>query len=123
MFEAELGGNPFARFAVARLPEAGGGSGIVAYVCFWIVFEELRLMNLAVDPAWRRRGLATALVRHALREGAKQGTVRATLEVRASNAAARSLYEKLGFRETARRASYYTNPVEDAVLMETPISG
>lgn len=122
MFEAELEGNPFGHFFTAHLIQGGGGpeepGGIAGYICFWVVFEELRLMNLAVDPSVRRQGIATQLVRYALAVGRDRGAVRADLEVRVSNAAARHLYERLGFRQIALRAKYYANPTEDAVLME-----
>jgi [ribosomal protein S18]-alanine N-acetyltransferase len=114
-FEADLNENPFSRFYVARLdacPEP------VGYVCFWIVFEELRLMNLAVTPSLRRRGIGRALLGRALLLGQNQGARRALLEVRASNAAALALYRETGFVQKGIRTKYYINPVEDAVLME-----
>lgn len=117
MFEAELQ-NPFSRLIAARLPEAGGPGAIVGYLCVWIVFEELRVMNLAVDVGHRRRGVAKALILHALSLARERGAERAVLEVRASNHAARRLYEGLGFRQVALRTGYYANPVEDAVLMQ-----
>jgi len=82
------------------------------------VFEELRLMNLAVEAGSRRRGIAKELVLHALSLARDRGAERAVLEVRASNHAARRLYEGLGFRQVAVRARYYTDPIEDAVLMQ-----
>lgn len=114
MMEAELTGNPFARFRVAQ--DAGGR--IVGYHCFWIVFEELRLMNVAVCESMRRRGVARALVTEALRMGLAEGATRAVLEVRASNEAALALYGRLGFVPVGTRRRYYVNPKEDAVLME-----
>lgn len=119
MFEAELTGNQFARFLVARQrdPETMTLT-TVGYLCCWVVFEEIRLMNLAVMDFVRRRGIATQLVTRALQAGQAQGAVRAVLEVRASNRPALALYEKLGFRRVATRAKYYSNPIEDAVLME-----
>jgi ribosomal-protein-alanine N-acetyltransferase len=117
MFEAELN-NQFSRLVVARSTEGGREGEIAGYLCLWIVFEELRLMNLAVEAGSRRRGLAKALVLHAASLAHAQGAERAVLEVRASNEAARRLYEGLGFRETAVRAKYYTDPIEDAVLMQ-----
>lgn len=114
MLEAELAGNPFARFLVAQ-DQTGT---IVGYHCFWIVFEELRLMNVAVCEAMRRKGIARTLVTEALRMGLDQAATRAVLEVRASNQAAHSLYRQLGFKEVSTRRRYYANPVEDAVLME-----
>ena len=60
MLEAELSGNPFAYFLVAkRVPQSEVGSvSIVGYLCFWVVFEEVRLMNLAVIESMRRKGVA-----------------------------------------------------------------
>lgn len=118
MFEAELEGNPFSRLLLARAaPDGDGAPETVGYIGFWIVFEELRVMNLAVAPAARRRGIARALVRRALDEGVEGGATRAVLEVRASNEAAKRLYEAEGFTAYAVRATYYRDPIEDALLM------
>ncbi len=120
MLQAELVGNPFASVFVVRTNE---GSGVLGYICYWVMFEELRLMNLAVDPSARRQGVATALVRHGLRDGERRGVKRAVLEVRASNESALALYEGFGFKRTAVRPDYYSNPREDAILMElSPIA-
>ncbi len=78
MFLGELHGNAFATNLVLRAGEAGFGEGVGAGallgdIMFWMVFEELHLMNLAVRPEVRRRGLGTALVRHALTAGAAPG--------------------------------------------------
>ncbi len=123
MLAAELSGNPFAHFLLAKCPDPLSGSFvIVGYFCFWIVFEEVRLMNLAVLVPFRRQGVATRLVCWALRTGLERGANRAMLEVRASNQEALTLYDRLGFLRTATRTRYYTNPDEDAVLMEmTPL--
>ena len=120
MLEAELTGNQFAHFLVAMDQENAGASAgmIVGYHCFWIVFEELRLMNLAVRESMRRRGIGRALVTESIRLGLAQATTRAVLEVRATNEAARTLYQRMGFVQISTRPKYYTNPVEDAVLME-----
>jgi ribosomal-protein-alanine N-acetyltransferase len=119
MFEVELSENPFGHLYVARRGGAEGPEGgLIGYVCFWVVFEEFRLMTLAVDPSLRRQGFGRALLRRAMALGRAQGATRALLEVRASNAAALGLYEQEGFRRVGIRARYYANPVEDAVLME-----
>ncbi len=121
MLEVELTSNQFAHFLVARHQEESATQAeptIIGYHCFWIVFEELRLMNLAVRESMRRRGVGRALVTEALRLGLEQAATRAVLEVRASNNPARSLYTRIGFVQISSRAHYYTNPVEDAVLME-----
>jgi ribosomal-protein-alanine N-acetyltransferase len=119
MLEAELSGNPFAHFLIVR--REGGDTSvepIVGYLCYWIVFEEVRLMNLAVIESMRHRGIARSLVATALQMGLSQAAHRAVLEVRASNQAAQRLYQGFGFSQTAIRPKYYANPEEDAVLME-----
>lgn len=124
MLEAELTGNQFAHFLVAMAQETTElpRRNIVGYHCFWIVFEELRLMNLAVRESMRGRGVGRSLAREAFGCGLAQGATRAVLEVRASNEAAQRLYRGLGFMPIGIRRQYYTNPVEDAVLMEmTPL--
>ncbi len=119
MLEAELSGNPFANFLLAKCPDPLSGSLVLAgYFCFWILFEEVRLMNLAVLPPFRRQGVATRLVCSALRTGLERGANRAMLEVRVSNQGALTLYDRLGFRRMATRTRYYANPEEDAALME-----
>lgn len=120
MLQAELVGNPFASVFVSR---TNNGGEVLGYICYWVVFEELRLMNLAVDPSARRQGIATALVRHGLQDGESRGVKRAVLEVRASNDSALALYKGFGFQRTAVRPDYYSNPREDAILMElSPIA-
>ncbi len=120
MIEAELSGNPFAHFLVAKQAPAceAGSISIVGYLCFWIVFEEVRLMNLAVIESMRRKGVARALLQQALEMGIAKAARCAVLELRASNHAAHALYRGLGFRDVTTRPTYYTNPLEDAVLME-----
>ena len=123
MFEAELLGNPFSRFLGAfchgEMPPA---KRLLGYICYWVVFDELRLMNLAVRPDHRRQGIASHLVRHAVEEGIAHGTTRALLEVRAGNRLAQKLYQTLGFQQYGRRRAYYTNPNEDAILMQLQLS-
>jgi ribosomal-protein-alanine acetyltransferase len=78
-----------------------------------LVPGEREILNLAVDPAERRKGLARGLLRDAL--GRTKGAW--FLEVRASNAAAIQLYESAGFQRAGRRPDYYDNPAEDAIVM------
>jgi [ribosomal protein S18]-alanine N-acetyltransferase len=103
---------------VTRVHVLRDEAGIVAAfsVC-WIIFDELHINTLAVAPAARRRGVATALLRAVMAEAELEGALKATLEVRASNVAALALYERLGFRVSAKRAGYYTNPPEDALIL------
>ncbi len=74
---------------------------------------ESELLNLAVDPAFRRRGIARRLVRQLTSR--HPGIV--WLEVRESNATARNLYKSLGFREAGRRPDYYPGACESAIVM------
>ena len=92
--------------------------GIVAgYVGSQTVLDAADMMNLAVSPVYRRRGIGQALV-NALVEHLRQNEVIALLlEVRVSNAPAIALYESLGFEQVGRRPKYYHNPREDALIM------
>ena len=90
---------------------------VVGFCSVWRVAEELHINNLAVKPEFRRRGAATALLKHALGEGARVGARRATLEVRRSNDAARLLYERFGFTVGGIRRGYYSKPIEDALVL------
>ncbi len=94
------------------------GSGrLIGFCSFWRVLEELHINNLAVSPEHRGAGAGTALLEGVLTAGARAGARRATLEVRRSNEPARRLYERLGFAVAGVRRAYYTNPVEDALVL------
>jgi ribosomal-protein-alanine N-acetyltransferase len=82
-----------------------------------IAADEFEILNLAVAKACRRRGIATQLVRSALENAGTAGAPRTYLEVRASNAGAIALYTRMGFRDCGRRPKYYSNPIDDAVLL------
>lgn len=92
-----------AGFLVSRTVFRGDGT----------VPSEQEILNLAVDPLYRRRGVASALLRSTLRNP----TTHFFLEVRESNAGARHLYENFGFKEVGRRLEYYSEPVETAIVM------
>jgi ribosomal-protein-alanine N-acetyltransferase len=89
----------------------------VGFCSFWRVLDELHINNLAVAPAFRRAGVATALLDRVLGDGARLGASRATLEVRRSNDPARLLYERFDFSVVGVRRAYYTKPVEDAIVL------
>lgn len=113
MYVAELEHSDVARFYIAR--DAVGEA--VGFCSCWQIIDEVHINNLAVLPEYRRAGVATALIEHALSEGAARGAHRATLEVRRSNDAALKLYERCGFSVTAVRRGYYTHPDEDALIL------
>lgn len=77
------------------------------------------LLQIAVHPAMRRRGLALEMLEHAC--AAETGASEIWLEVRAGNCAAIELYRRAGFSETGRRRRYYSNPEEDAMLLSLPL--
>ena len=77
---------------------------------------EWEVENIVVDRAVRRQGIGAALIRELAVRAKEKGALRFHLEVRASNAPAIALYQKLGFVETTRRRGYYQNPEEDAIL-------
>jgi len=116
-FEAELAGNQFSRLFVVLHPDGGLRGGVVGYICVWVVFEEVRFLNLAVHPEYRRKGMAKQLITESIQLGIHEGCCRGMLEVRSSNQPAKILYECFNFKEYATRKSYYTNPTEDAILM------
>ena len=102
---------------VARVYAVREQGALVAFCTCWLITDELHINTIAVDPARRRDGVASTLIRHVIEDAVREGAVRATLEVRASNEAARRLYARLGFGESAVRARYYSQPVEDAIVL------
>ena len=90
---------------------------VVGYIGSQTVPDESDMMNVAVHPDFRRRGIAEALVMALCADLKERGSVSLTLEVRASNDPARALYEKLGFEQVGKRPNYYRNPKEDALIL------
>jgi ribosomal-protein-alanine acetyltransferase len=97
---------------------------MAAFAITQIVLDEATLFNIAVDPAFQRRGLGRELLEHVIDEVEKRGVATLWLEVRASNAAAIALYESLGFNEATIRRNYYptVDGHEDAIVMALPLS-
>lgn len=90
---------------------------LCGYAFFRTCFPECELVHLVIAPEWRRRGAAAALLTHALAGFADQGFATCFLEVRESNEAALGLYAQAGFLQTGRRKHYYSQPVENALLL------
>ncbi len=109
---------------VARLAASGGEesprspSMVIGYICSWVVAGELQILNVTVERSFWRRGVGRALLRKAIDAGWHRGCVRATLEVRPSNTAARSLYDSLGFRVVGERPGFYAEGGEAGMIME-----
>ena len=96
---------------------AAEGETVAGYIGSQTVLDETDMMNVAVHPDFRRKGIAEALVNGLVEQLKTMGSHCLTLEVRASNAPAIALYEKLGFAEIGRRRNYYRNPREDALIL------
>lgn len=90
---------------------------VLGYVGSQTVLGETDMMNVAVAPQARRRGIAEKLILELVEQLKKRDSHCLTLEVRASNAPAIALYEKLGFFQVGRRPNYYRNPKEDALIL------
>ena len=93
------------------------GDRVAGYIGSQTVLDETDMMNVAVHPDFRRKGIAEALVNGLVDQLKTMGSRCLTLEVRASNTPAITLYEKLGFSEIGRRKNYYRNPREDALIL------
>ena len=90
---------------------------VAGYVGSQTVMDETDMMNVAVHPDHRRQGIAETLVLSLAEALKEKGSHCLTLEVRASNAPAIGLYEKLGFQQIGLRRNYYHNPKEDALIL------
>ena len=90
---------------------------IVGYVCLMSLFEEAQILDIAVAPEQRGRGVARILMDYAIYVSREKDAEVLALEVRASNTAAITLYERCGFVRTGVRKKYYEG-LDDAVLME-----
>ena len=107
---AAFGQTPFAAFGL------DSDQGVLAYISVYITADEMEVLNLAVSPELRRRGIGHRLLALALRTAAKMGMQKAVLEVRVGNTPARSLYERHGFAVAGRRPRYYADTGEDALI-------
>lgn len=90
---------------------------ICGYICVRCFEEECHLLNLAVHPEYRRRGIATLLLKTIISKLKEKKCRFIFLEVRASNIIAQRMYEKVGFSPVGVRKKYYINPTEDAIIM------
>jgi len=112
-YEAELLRPEVCFIYVLRTDE----SPVAAFCAFWRVVDQIHINNLAVRPECRGRGLATRLLEAVMAEAVQMGVQSATLEVRRSNEPALRLYAKAGFVQAGVRRNYYTQPVEDALVL------
>lgn len=109
--------------ALLTTPQGGGfvakvDESVAGYIGFLRVVDELEITNVATHPDYRRQSVGRALVTTLLEYGKANGFCRVTLEVRASNQAAISLYQSLGFSPCGIRKNFYSNPREDGIIYE-----
>ena len=112
-FLAELRENRLARYFVVAEP---GIPALLGYVGCWVLADAVHLVTIGVDPVYQRQGIGDLLVMRALDLALEAGVPAVTLECRASNDAAQSLYRKHGFEVVGRRRRYYADK-EDALIM------
>lgn len=114
--EQTFASNQGERFLNLRLDV---GDKMAAFAITQVVLDEASLFNIAVDPAFQRRGLGRQLLLHLIEALIKRDVLTLWLEVRASNLPAIALYEQLGFNQVSRRPDYYPTASgrEDAILM------
>jgi ribosomal-protein-alanine N-acetyltransferase len=107
----------WARIDVLRERDPSGTSRVVAFCNYWIVRDEIHVLNVATHPERRRRGHAARLLEQLLDVARSLDSRYLTLEVRKSNRGAIALYERFGFRSAGVRRRYYQDNGEDAIVM------
>lgn len=111
-FRNELMNNMFAKYMVM---EQDGR--ILGYGGMWMIVDEAHVTNIAIREAYRGQGLGKRLLQELMRTAQWLGAVRMTLEVRVTNEIAKSLYERMGFVASGIRPNYYSDNMEDALIM------
>jgi [ribosomal protein S18]-alanine N-acetyltransferase len=115
LFRSEIT-SPISRLFVCRTTGKPKG-GVLGYIVYWLVDDEIHLHNIAVRKDMRRKGIASLLLEEAIRCSRLEGAHWITLEVRRSNLPAQRMYEKFGFSVRGIRPGYYTDTKEDALIM------
>lgn len=115
-YRFELIENPAAQLFVAEKSDEAE-SQVVGFIGYWLIGDEVHISTFAIHPDYRKQGIGESMLLRALRTARTRGAALATLEVRVSNWPAIHLYEKLGFEQVGKRAGYYRDNGEDALLM------
>ena len=103
--------------AMPKTSQAVERREIAGYIAARATAGELHINNVAVRDGYRRNGIGYMLLSRAIEQGNRMGVNSAFLEVRSGNSAAQALYKKCGFKPVARRPNYYSEPLEDAIVM------
>jgi ribosomal-protein-alanine N-acetyltransferase len=118
-FKGEINNGPISNpYVVIFEPQ----NKIIGYVIYWHLQNEVQISNIAISPDYRQLGVGENVLKKILHEVYRKGAEFVFLEVRPSNQAARSLYNKLGFKILGLRKGYYRNPAEDAIVMGLSLS-
>jgi ribosomal-protein-alanine N-acetyltransferase len=107
--------HPYATVLCAE-PASDGPARISGFIVYWLIHDEMHVLDVVTAPEARRAGIGRALMAEALGDAGRRGATRSMLEVRRSNAPAIALYRSLGFLHDTVRRGYYQDG-EDAVLM------
>ncbi len=116
LIERELG-HSWSRIVLACDEDRLGDERVLGYIVFWIVHDEVHVLNVATALEARRRGVGRALMEAAEEEGRSRGARLSTLEVRRSNVGAIALYRAIAYRQVGVRPKYYAEENEDAIVM------
>jgi ribosomal-protein-alanine N-acetyltransferase len=105
--------------AVEPLTSASGKGSerIVGFLIYWLVHDEVHILNVAVAPENRRKGIARMLMAETERRAHLANAALLTLEVRRSNQGALELYREFEYRAVGVRPNYYVDEGEDAIVM------
>ncbi len=116
-YRFELLENPSSMLWLAEAGWQNGNKAVVGMIVVWMLVDEAHIATIAVHPDYRGRGIGRHLLVHSLQEALHKGATQATLEVRVGNLIAQNLYREFGFRIVGRRAKYYQDNYEDALIM------
>lgn len=116
-FHYEVEKNTASRCWVAEFSEETNDPILVGMIVVWLILDEVHIATIAVNPTFRHLHIGQRLLIHTLIDMVDLGAIKAFLEVRKSNQAARELYRKFGFVEVGVRRWYYQDNREDAILM------
>jgi [ribosomal protein S18]-alanine N-acetyltransferase len=117
-----LNDDSFTSSFVAEMESEHGRQNIVGFVIFHIAADVSEIYNIAVENSYARSGIGHQLMTAAIQESARRKAAKVVLEVRKSNNPAINFYLKFNFRIAGERKNYYSNPIEDAYVMELEVS-
>lgn len=111
-FRVELTQNHFAKYMIMELDDT-----IIGYGGMWLIIDEAHITNIAVRAKYRGMGYGKKLLKELMKSAHWLGAQRMTLEVRVSNETAQNLYRQMGFKPSGIRPAYYSDNLEDALIM------